>query len=70
LAVTGFGGSAYWGFIRGADQMADAILNDPDYATSFWQNEIVRQRKIIANIRRDADGDIGALASKVGTIQA
>jgi Peptidase family M23 len=71
LLVTGTVGSvAYWGYMRGADSVANAMLTDPEFATSFWQRELVAQRKFINDIRRDVQSDLSTLAIRAGSLQA
>ena len=62
-------GVCYWGFSLGSDYMADALLTNPEIANTFWQREIVSQRRLLQDMRRDAQTDVSALASKIGTIQ-
>ena len=49
LFTSGAAGLAYWGYLRGADAMSNAIASDPEYATSFWQ---VRAGALQAHVTR------------------
>ena len=58
------------GHERGGDKMADRLLNDTTYASTFWQREISANRKFLGQLRTDFDADLTALSSKVGSLQA
>ena len=70
LVVSTASGFAYWGYTRGADSVVNAMLTDPEFATSFWQRELVAQRKTIGEIRLDMDADLQILAIRAGSLQA
>jgi murein DD-endopeptidase MepM/ murein hydrolase activator NlpD len=70
LGAAGLSGSAYWGYLRGADSLANAMLTDPQFATSFWQRELIAQRKLINEIRIDAASNLSTLAIRAGSLQA
>ena len=70
LFTSGAAGLAYWGYLRGADAMSNAIASDPEYATSFWQGELINQRKLVNDIRRDVNADLSTLAVRAGALQA
>jgi murein DD-endopeptidase MepM/ murein hydrolase activator NlpD len=63
-------GVAYWGYLRGADSITNAMLTDPQFAASFWQRELVAQRKLISSIRLDAQSNLSTLAIRAGSLQA
>jgi murein DD-endopeptidase MepM/ murein hydrolase activator NlpD len=67
LGATGY--SAYWGYARGGDDMADLILSDPERSTEIWQREIILQRQFLNGLERDSQADLSALASTVGRLQ-
>ena len=72
LLIFGFFGAAlfFLGFDKGGNQMADRLINDADYATSFWQREISNNRRILRDLRTDFDADLASLSSKIGSMQA
>lgn len=70
LIAASAGGAAYWGYLRGAESITDAILTDPQYATSFWQRELIAQRKLINDIRLDTQSNLSTLAIRAGSLQA
>jgi len=59
-----------WGYDRGADAISNAILSDPQFATTFWHDELITQREILNEIRRDAEADLTTLAVRAGSLQA
>jgi murein DD-endopeptidase MepM/ murein hydrolase activator NlpD len=61
---------AYLGFQRGADSITEAITNDPQFGTSIWQTELISQRKLIADMRLDANSNLRTLAIRAGSLQA
>jgi murein DD-endopeptidase MepM/ murein hydrolase activator NlpD len=46
------------------------MLNDPEFATSFWQRELIGQRKLINDIRLDTQSNLSTLAIRAGSLQA
>ncbi|MCZ6771319.1 MAG: M23 family metallopeptidase [Proteobacteria bacterium] len=67
IATTGY--SAYWGYARGSDDMAELILSDPERSAEIWQREIISQRQFLNGLERDIEADLSALASTVGKLQ-
>lgn len=68
-AIGASAGVAYWGYLRGGDDMAELVLNNPEGAATVWQREIVSQRQLLNRIKADLAADLGALSSSVGRIQ-
>jgi len=70
LAASAIGGAAYWGYLQGADAMTNAIVTDPQFATSFWQGELIAQRKLLNDTRLEVAADLSTLAVRAGGLQA
>ncbi len=60
----------YWGFRYGQQSMVNAMTTDPEFATSLLQAEVISQRKLITDIRRDAQSNLSTLAIRAGALQA
>ncbi len=50
--------------------MANAMVTDPDLATSILQAEIIAQRKLITDIRVASESNLTTLAIRAGSLQA
>lgn len=59
----------YWGYVRGGDDTAARILNNPHETTELWQKEIVQQRQFLHRLRRDLEIDLNALSQGIGDLQ-
>jgi murein DD-endopeptidase MepM/ murein hydrolase activator NlpD len=60
----------YVGFQQGATSITDAIANDPEFATSIWQTELISQRKLLNDMRVDVESNLRTLAIRAGSLQA
>lgn len=69
LMLSGVGVAAYWGYVRGSDDMADLVINSPERTTALWQREIVGQRQFLNQLDSDLKADLSALSGAVGRIQ-
>ena len=58
------------GYQSGADNMANRVLNDSEFAATFWQRELMSQRKFLSDLRQEFDADLSAMSGKVGSLQA
>ena len=68
IALIGAGACAvYAGYVRGSDDMAELILNNPERSASLWQREIVVQRQLMARIRSDLDAEQWQTMRRTGT---
>jgi murein DD-endopeptidase MepM/ murein hydrolase activator NlpD len=71
LAIaTGACGVAYWGYLTGQRSIDNAMRTDPEFATSLLQAEVIAQRQLITEIRRDAESNLTTLAIRAGALQA
>lgn len=61
--------TAYQGYARGSDAMAELMLNNPERSSMLWQREIIRQRQFLNELERDLEADLSALAGTVGRMQ-
>jgi hypothetical protein len=68
--VAGSCGITYWGYLTGQRSMANAMVTDPDLATSILQAEIIAQRKLITDIRVTSESNLTTLAIRTGSLQA
>jgi murein DD-endopeptidase MepM/ murein hydrolase activator NlpD len=68
--AVGAGGITYWGYLAGQRSMVNAMVTDPDFATSLLQAEVIAQRKLITEIRLDAQSNLTTLAIRAGSLQA
>lgn len=68
--ISGACGVTYWGYQYGQRSMVNAMTTDPEFATSILQAEVIAQRKLITEIRRDAQSNLSTLANRAGALQA
>ncbi len=69
LISSGVASAAYWGYVRGGDEMVETMLNDPRHSAAPWQREIIQQRRFLKSLQQDMNADLSALAGSVGRLQ-
>ena len=70
LFIIGICGAAYVGNQGGAQSRVNSLKTEPVLATTFWQQELIAQRKLIGETRLDAESHLSTLAIRVGALQA
>lgn len=68
LALGAAAVTIHWGYVRGSDDMAVMILDNPERFAQLWQREIVRQRQFLTRLEYDLDADLSELSSSVGKL--